>query len=86
MYMLEKTMLVAGAAVIAALSLFFIILFNTLGGIVVGWVVGLVFSDVLLPIFAAVGIKGFALWQIGAFLGFTGGFFRSVITQKTKED
>jgi hypothetical protein len=54
-----------------------LVLIGTLAGALVGWVVGLLFSETILGIFAALGLKGFAMWQIGAFLGFVGGFLRS---------
>lgn len=47
-------------------------------GAVVGWSVGLLFGETILGIFAAMGITGFKMWQIGAFLGFVSGFFKQV--------
>ena len=66
-----------------ALILFSVIILATLFGWFAGWVVGLFFSDMLLPIFAAIGLKGFTLAHIGAFLGFVGGFFKSHTVNKT---
>ena len=68
--------LAAGAALFAGL-----IILNALLGAGVGWVVGWFFSDTILGIFAALGVKGFAMWQMGAFLGFVGSFFRSTSTK-----
>ena len=66
-----------------ALILFSVVILATLFGWFAGWVVGLFFSDMLLPIFAAIGLKGFTLAHIGAFLGFVGGFFKShTVTKK----
>ncbi len=65
-----------------ALILFSVIILATLFGWFAGWVVGLFFSDMLLPIFAAIGLKGFTLAHIGAFLGFVGGFFKSHTVNK----
>lgn len=48
---------------------------STLFGAVIGWFVGLFFGKAILGILACVGIKGFSMWQIGAALGFIGGFF-----------
>ena len=73
-----------GAAVAGAMFGVFFICLTTISGIVVGWVVGWFFSETILGIFAALGIKGFAMWQIGAWLGFISGFFRFFRTVKTK--
>ena len=66
-------LLILGAPTLVML----LVLIGTLAGALVGWTVGLLFSETILGIFAALGLKGFAMWQIGAFLGFVGGFFRS---------
>ncbi len=50
-------------------------LFGALSGLVVGWC----FGDTILSFFAAIGIGGLKMWQIGATLGFIGGFFRSSV-------
>ena len=70
------------ALALFSLILFLVVILGTLFGWFAGWVVGLFFSDMLLPIFAAVGIKGFTLAHIGAFLGFVGGFFKANVTTK----
>lgn len=59
------------------LALVWIILpvISTLFGAVIGWFVGLFFGKAILGILACVGINGFSMWQIGAALGFIGGFF-----------
>jgi len=57
---------------------------GTLIGAFMGWFVGLFFSKTILGILAAIGIEGFKMWQIGAFLGFVSGFFREVVSIKTK--
>ena len=66
-------------AIIAALvgGLCFIPVIGTLIGGFTGWVVGWFFDDTMLGILSQMGIQGFAMWQVGAFLGFVGGFFRS---------
>ena len=51
---------------------------GTIIGAFTGWVVGLFFGKPILAILAAIGIEGFTMLQIGAFLGFVGSFFRSV--------
>ena len=82
---LDKMILITGAALIAAFGVFLLVLLGTIWGMFVGWLVGLFFSNTLLPIFAAIGLKGFALWEIGGFLGFVGGFFRTAVTQKAAD-
>lgn len=71
-----------GALVLGILLVLVAILLGTLMGALAGWVVGLFFSETILGIFAVLGLKGFTLWQIGAFLGFTGSFVRSTLTTK----
>ncbi len=48
-----------------------------------GWVVGWFFSETILGFFAALGIKGLAMWQIGLSLGFIGGFFKETRAVKS---
>lgn len=52
-------------------------LIGSLWGMAAGWVVGLVFGDLVLRFLAEIGIEGFAMWQVGACLGFLGSFFRA---------
>jgi hypothetical protein len=68
------------ALALFSLLLFSVVLLGTLFGWFAGWVVGLFFSDMLLPIFAGTFLKGVTLAHIGAFLGFVGGFFKSSLT------
>jgi hypothetical protein len=68
-----------------ALTAFLVLLgavLGTLTGALSGWLVGIWFSDWLLPVFARVGLGGFPLWQLGAFFGFIGGFIRSHLQQQ----
>jgi len=51
-------------------------LIGVLFGALSGWVVGWFFSETILAFFAALGVKGLAMWQIGAALGFVSGFLR----------
>ncbi|MDR1691260.1 MAG: hypothetical protein LBR35_00255 [Rickettsiales bacterium] len=55
--------------------LFLSITFGTIVGAFSGWVVGLFFGKTILSVFAALGLVGFQMWQIGAALGFISGFF-----------
>ena len=62
-------------AVIAVLGL--MIILSTLMGAVCGLIVGLFFGDTILGIAGQIGIHHVTMWQLGAFLGFVGSFFRS---------
>ena len=46
-------------------------------GALTGWLVGLLFGQTILGILEEIGITGFSMWQIGAFLGFISSFFVS---------
>jgi len=76
--------------ILALLGVFaLIILFPLIGvlaGAFVGWVVGLFFEDTVMGFFARAGFDtaGYAMWQLGAALGFVGAFFRSTVTTDTK--
>jgi hypothetical protein len=59
------------------LALFLGPLIGILTGAFVGWVVGWFFSETILGILYFLGIAGFSMWQVGAFLGFVGSFFRT---------
>lgn len=68
---------ITGTSIVAIL-LIFGVCFGTLGGALTGWIVGWFFEDTLRSVLAGMGAEtsGFAMWQLGAFLGFVGGFFR----------
>ena len=66
-------------SLIAALLIMVAVILSTVAGAFVGWLVGLFFDETILGIFACLGITGYKMWQIGAFLGFVGGFFHSTI-------
>lgn len=55
---------------------------TTFMGAFSGWFIGLFFGETILGILSSLGITGFSMWQIGAFLGFVGGFFRTTVTAK----
>ncbi len=65
------------ALFLGASLIFCTVLMNALMGAFVGWVVGLFFGKTILGILACIGISGFKMWQIGVFLGFVGGFFKT---------
>ena len=60
---------------LAAFMVFWACIVRAFLGALTGWVVGLMFGDTVLGFFAALGISGFKMWQIGLVLGFVGGFF-----------
>ena len=72
---------------IGVLMKMYVTLVGALFGLIIGWFAG----DVMLAMFAKLGIVGFSMMQIGAFLGFVGSFFGSTMnlndfrTQKPKE-
>ncbi len=53
----------------------FAVFLGTMFGAVSGWIMGWFFSETILNIFAAFGVKGFTMWEVGAFLGFISGYF-----------
>jgi len=73
---MDKVLLLAIGAIGVAVVLFFVIILSTLLGGVAGWVVGGVFPFVTDTIR---GLSGLTLtnFEIGAVLGFVGGFIRS---------
>lgn len=76
---IEKAAVALAASAIVVPVLVFMVLISTLAGALVGWIVGWFFSDTILHIVGQLGIKGIAMWQLGAFLGFTGSFFKTVV-------
>lgn len=73
-YVLPAILIVAG--------LCGILLLGVLGGALVGWVVGWFFTETITAGFLVFGvdISSLAMWQVGAFLGFVSGFFKSTVT------
>jgi hypothetical protein len=68
-----------GTAALGLGGLFFFIILGALTGGVGGWVVGLAFGDTILGIAGQLGIKGVTMFQLGAFLGFVGGFLKTKV-------
>ena len=64
--------------------LFLLPLVGTVLGALAGFVVGIFFGDTILGILSQLGVTGVAMWQVGAFLGFVGGYFRSAGASKSK--
>lgn len=71
-----------GAAVMGALGVIIAALLSTIGGLIVGAIVGLFFEQTILGIAAQLGVKDVSMWQLGAFLGFVGGFLRPAASWK----
>lgn len=70
-----------GEAAVFFGGLFIIIILGPLVGGVAGWVVGLLFGEIILSIAGQLGIKGVTMFQLGAFLGFIGSFLKSPPTK-----
>lgn len=79
---MEDVFAVVGAVVVVVLIVFFLILLYPFMGALAGYIVGLVFGDTILGILGQMGLHGITMWQLGAFLGFVGGFFKTSVTQK----
>lgn len=69
---------------LAAILLFIIPLIGVVVGAFAGWVVGLFFEGTVLGTLSRFGVNssGLEVWQVGATLGFVGGFFKSTLEQK----
>jgi hypothetical protein len=73
---LEGLAKAAGGVVMATGALFLMITLATVMGAVTGWTVGLIYPNTLRAGQEAIGITPLPPWQLGACLGFVGGFFR----------
>ena len=60
-------------------------LLGVLAGAFSGWVVGLFWADVILGFLTRLGIEttNLQVWQIGAAMGFLGGFLKTNVSQKS---
>jgi len=65
-----------GGCLITILFFLLTAIVSTLIGAFIGWVVGWFFGNTILSFFASIGIEGYTMVQLGAVLGFVGGFFR----------
>jgi hypothetical protein len=79
---MKKIVLVIVSIVLAMGVIFIMTLLGSIVGAFAGWLVGLLFGETILGILESLGISGFAMWQIGAFLGFISGFFKKFNTKK----
>lgn len=75
---------VVGGSVFVASFIFLVPILGVLFGAFAGWVVGLFFAETILGFLARMGmdIAGLAMWQVGAALGFIGGFFKATLSTK----
>lgn len=81
---MEKIISIFGGAILVLVGLMILIPLGTLFGAISGWVVGIFFGDTILDIVSQLGVKGVTMWQFGAFLGFTGAFFRTTNSTSSK--
>jgi len=54
---------------------------GTVFGALSGWVVGFIFYDTLYQLTQHLGLGDTPPWQLGAMLGFVGGFFRTSVSK-----
>lgn len=58
---------------------------GVLFGAFAGWLVGLVFEQTIIGFLSRVGVNtdGLTMWQVGAALGFIGGYLKTTVAQKS---
>lgn len=78
---MDKFLVVVGAAVVVPLLLIVACVLGTLFGAIGGWIVGWFFGETILGVLAGFGVTGISMWQYGAFLGFTGAYFRTHVSK-----
>ena len=61
-----------------------LVLLHVILSAIFSWVIGLFFGEAILGILAQIGISGYSMWQIGAFIGFVASFFSKYITYDVK--
>lgn len=69
--------------IVAILVLMLMPLIGVTVGAFCGWVVGTFWPSTMLQGMTALGMGAMAPYQFGAFLGFSGGFFKAVLTPKS---
>jgi hypothetical protein len=77
---------VIGATIVVVLGIFAMSIAGTIFGAFAGFVVGLVFTPTFHVFMTAIGMKTIAVWELGAVLGFVGGFFRTVVPSSNKNN
>ena len=81
---MDKFLAAVGAIVMVPFLLIFLVIMGTLFGAISGWIVGWFFGETVLGALAAFGVQGVTMWQLGAFLGFVGPFFRATLRTESK--
>lgn len=71
------------AAFMVAGLVFFVPLIGAVFGAFSGWIVGLFFDETMATFIQWLEVEA-SPWQIGAVLGFVGGFFKSTLHQNNK--
>lgn len=77
--------IVLGVFTVVAL-IFFAPVLGVIFGAFSGWVVGLFFSGTVLGFLGRLGVdvNGLQLWQVGAAMGFLGGFLKTNVSKSSK--
>lgn len=71
---------VVGTIIIVLFVGFFLSILGSVTGAISGWIVGLFFGDTIIGILGQIGIHHVTMFQVGAFVGFIGGFFRAHVS------
>lgn len=80
MRLLKSFFFALGGFCTAAILLAIIPIVAVFFGAFSGWVVGIFFGGTILGLLEQVGIQDVYMWQVGAFLGFIGGFFKTNVS------
>lgn len=83
---LKSIFLTLGGLCTAAMLLATIPIVAVFFGAFSGWVVGVFFGGTILGLLEQMGIQDVYMWQVGAFLGFIGGFFRTNVSTNKDEE
>jgi hypothetical protein len=83
---MEGTAKFFGIAFLTICGLAVFVIFGTLIGAIAGSIVGLFFADTILGIAGQLGVHNVTMWQLGAFLGFVGGFLKTKVTASVKSE
>ncbi len=81
---MDKTVKIVGAAFLVGVLLFLAPLFGIGFGAFAGWIAGLFYPNTLHLLGQRIGLP-VEPWQLGAMLGFVGGFFKSSLAQKSSD-
>lgn len=79
---METAIKILAGAIAVVSALFFIIILSTLLGGIAGWTVGLVFTDSIAVVKSFLGVTC-TNFELGAGLGFVGGFFKSTLSSSS---